>query len=54
MVWWIILGSNCYYSNVSKIYKINIAFGGTSILIVVGVALETVQQLESQLSNETL
>ncbi len=26
----------------------NIAFGGTSILIVVGVALETVQQLESQ------
>ena len=27
----------------------NIAFGGTSILIVVGVALETVQQLESQL-----
>lgn len=28
---------------------INIAFGGTSILIVVGVALETVQQLESQL-----
>ena len=29
--------------------SINIAFGGTSILIVVGVALETVQQLESQL-----
>ena len=28
---------------------INLAFGGTSILIVVGVALETVQQLESQL-----
>jgi preprotein translocase subunit SecY len=28
----------------------NIAFGGTSILIVVGVALETVQQLESQLA----
>ena len=27
----------------------NLAFGGTSILIVVGVALETVQQLESQL-----
>lgn len=27
----------------------NITFGGTSILIVVGVALETVQQLESQL-----
>ncbi len=27
----------------------NIAFGGTSILIVVGVALETVQQLESQM-----
>ena len=28
---------------------LNIAFGGTSILIIVGVALETVQQLESQL-----
>ena len=28
---------------------IDISFGGTSILIVVGVALETVQQLESQL-----
>ncbi len=29
--------------------NLNIAFGGTSILIVVGVALETVQQLEAQL-----
>ena len=29
--------------------NLNLAFGGTSILIVVGVALETVQQLESQL-----
>ena len=29
--------------------SLNIAFGGTSILIVVGVALEIVQQLESQL-----
>ena len=29
--------------------NINVSFGGTSILIVVGVALETVQQLESQL-----
>ena len=28
---------------------LNVAFGGTSILIIVGVALETVQQLESQL-----
>jgi len=28
---------------------LDLAFGGTSILIVVGVALETVQQLESQL-----
>ena len=28
---------------------LNVSFGGTSILIVVGVALETVQQLESQL-----
>ena len=31
--------------------NLNIAFGGTSILIVVGVALETVQQLESQLAT---
>ncbi len=30
--------------------NLNIAFGGTSILIIVGVALETVQQLESQLA----
>ena len=29
--------------------NLNISFGGTSILIIVGVALETVQQLESQL-----
>ena len=29
---------------------LNVSFGGTSILIVVGVALETVQQLESQLA----
>ena len=28
---------------------LNVAFGGTSILIIVGVALETVQQLESRL-----
>ena len=29
--------------------SLNLAFGGTAILIVVGVALETIQQLESQL-----
>ena len=29
--------------------SISIGFGGTSILIIVGVAIETVQQLESQL-----
>ena len=29
--------------------NVNLAFGGTSILIVVGVAIETIQQLESQL-----
>ena len=29
--------------------NVNLAFGGTSILIVVGVAIETMQQLESQL-----
>ena len=32
-----------------SIMKLNVTFGGTSILIVVGVALETVQQLESRL-----
>ena len=29
--------------------NLDVTFGGTSILIVVGVALETVQQLESRL-----
>ena len=33
----------------ARFTNLNIAFGGTSILIVVGVELETVQQLESQL-----
>ena len=33
----------------AKFTSLNIAFGGTSIIIVVGVALETIQQLESQL-----
>jgi len=32
-----------------KFTGLNISFGGTTILIIVGVALETVQQLESQL-----
>lgn len=30
--------------------NLNIQFGGTAILIIVGVALETIKQLESQLS----
>lgn len=33
----------------TRFTNLNIAFGGTSILILVGVALETVQQLESRL-----
>lgn len=33
----------------ARFTNLNIAFGGTSILILVGVALETIQQLESQL-----
>lgn len=33
----------------SAIFKLNISFGGTSILIVVGVVLETVKQMESML-----
>ncbi|NLP46532.1 MAG: preprotein translocase subunit SecY [Epulopiscium sp.] len=31
------------------IFKMNISFGGTSLLIVVGVALETVKQMEAQM-----
>lgn len=33
----------------SHIFKLNINFGGTAVIIVVGVALETVKQIESQL-----
>ena len=34
----------------ARFLPIDLAFGGTSILIVVGVALEMIQQLESQLA----
>ncbi|MBR2786661.1 MAG: preprotein translocase subunit SecY [Clostridia bacterium] len=37
------------FARFGELGKLNLAFGGTSILIVVGVALETVQQLESYL-----
>ena len=33
----------------SQLMGINISLGGTSIIIVVGVALDTVRQLESQM-----
>lgn len=33
----------------SKIFKMNINFGGTAVIIVVGVALETVKQIEAQM-----
>lgn len=33
----------------SAVFKMSVQFGGTSLLIVVGVALETVKQLESQM-----
>src|SRR5699024_2453790 len=33
----------------SKIFGMNVNFGGTAIIIVVGVALETVKQIESQM-----
>ena len=33
----------------ARFTKLDLAFGGTSILIVVGVAIEMIQQLESQL-----
>ena len=32
----------------ARFTTVDLAFGGTSILIIVGVALETMQQLESQ------
>jgi preprotein translocase subunit SecY len=35
------------YSNVAR--QVGLSLGGTSIIIVVGVALETVQALESQM-----
>ena len=34
---------------VGNVMNINLQFGGTSLLIIVGVALETVKQLESQM-----
>ena len=33
----------------SHVFKLNVNFGGTAIIIVVGVALETVKQIESQM-----
>ena len=33
----------------SQVANINISIGGTSLLIMVGVALETVKQMESQM-----
>lgn len=33
----------------SKIFRMNVNFGGTAVIIVVGVALETVKQIESQM-----
>ena len=40
------------FSNYSKISNANITLGGTGILIVVGVALETYKQIESVLSQK--
>ena len=33
----------------SGVFKANVSFGGTSIIIVVGVILETIKQVESQM-----
>lgn len=33
----------------SKVFAMNVTFGGTSLIIVVGVALETIKQIESQM-----
>ena len=33
----------------TAVFKMDVSFGGTSLLIVVGVALETVKQLDSQM-----
>ena len=34
---------------VSGVFKANVSFGGTSIIIIVGVILETLKQVESQM-----
>ncbi len=34
---------------ISSVFKLNVNFGGTALIIVVGVALETVKQIEAQL-----
>ena len=49
MVWRIVLAIIAILPMLMRFTPVDITFGGTSILIVVGVALETVQQLESQL-----
>ena len=55
MVWWTFLSNCAILPMLTRfIPNVDLAFGGTSILIVVGVALEMVQQLESLLVNETL
>ena len=33
----------------SGLFKANVSFGGTSIIIIVGVVIETIRQIESQL-----
>ena len=38
------------YESLTSYFTASFAFGGTSLLIVVGVALETVRDLEAQLS----
>lgn len=34
---------------VSGVFKANVSFGGTSLIIIVGVILETLKQIESQM-----
>ena len=34
---------------ISAIFRLNVNFGGTALIIVVGVALDTVKQMESQM-----
>ena len=41
--------SNCFFFSITSGNNQNFPFGGTAVLIMVGVGLDTVKQIESQL-----